>query len=223
MKNERLEKIASYINKNDKLADVGCDHGYLAIYAIKKGVNYIQLIDNKEGPLNSAKTNLAYYEDKVFIKYSLSSGLSDVDQNINTVAICGMGGELISKIILDDLDNAKRLKKLILQANSKVDILRKTLSDNSFEISDEDIIIDNDKTYEIIVCSYQQNSNLLTLEQIKFGPVLMKKLDKPFVERWLGKLNYNNQIIKKLKNDDFKKSELECENKMIKEVIKYED
>lgn len=223
MKNERLEKIASYINKNDKLADVGCDHGYLAIYAIKKGVNYIQLIDNKEGPLNSAKTNLAYYEDKVFIKYSLSSGLSDVDQNINTVAICGMGGELISKIILDDLDNAKRLKKLILQANSKVDILRKTLSDNSFEISDEDIIIDNDKTYEIIVCSYQKNSNLLTLEQIKFGPVLMKKLDKTFVERWLGKLNYNNQIIKKLKNDEFKKSELERENKMIKEVIKYED
>lgn len=223
MKNERLEKIASYINKNDKLADVGCDHGYLAIYAIKKGVSYIQLIDNKEGPLNSAKTNLAYYEDKVFIKYSLSSGLSDVDQNINTVAICGMGGELISKIILDDLDNAKRLKKLILQANSKVDILRKTLSDNSFEISDEDIIIDNDKTYEIIVCSYQKNSILLTLEQIKFGPVLMKKLDKTFVERWLGKLNYNNQIIKKLKNDDFKKSELELENKMIKEVIKYED
>ena len=128
-KNNRIKEIAKYIRPYKKIADVGCDHGYLAIYAIKKGVNYIQLIDNKEGPLNSAKTNLAYYEDKVFIKYSLSSGLSDVDQNINTVAICGMGGELISKIILDDLDNAKRLKKLILQANSKVDILRKTLSD----------------------------------------------------------------------------------------------
>ena len=41
MKNKRLEKVLSFIEPNDSLADVGCDHGYLALEAIKKGVKKV--------------------------------------------------------------------------------------------------------------------------------------------------------------------------------------
>ena len=54
----RLNSALDWIDIDDKLADIGCDHGYLADLAFKKGVSFVQLIDNKEGPLNVAKKNL---------------------------------------------------------------------------------------------------------------------------------------------------------------------
>ena len=99
MLSKRLQRVLDYIQIDDKLADIGCDHGYLSLYAIKKGVKFVQLVDNKIGPLNVAKKNLSKENLNAEIKYSLSSGLSNIDINVDTVAICGMGGDLISKIL----------------------------------------------------------------------------------------------------------------------------
>ena len=33
---KRLEVVASYIEDNSKLVDIGCDHGLLSIYLAKK-------------------------------------------------------------------------------------------------------------------------------------------------------------------------------------------
>ena len=55
--NKRLEKVSELIDKFDLLADIGCDHGYLGIMALNKGVKFVQFIDNKIGPLNQAKKN----------------------------------------------------------------------------------------------------------------------------------------------------------------------
>ena len=38
MNSERLLTIASFVEKNDTVLDVGCDHGYLDIY-LKKIIN----------------------------------------------------------------------------------------------------------------------------------------------------------------------------------------
>lgn len=219
MKNLRLQKISSYINKEDRLGDVGCDHGYLAIMALEKGVRFVQLIDNKEGPLASAKQNLIYFEKDNNIKYSLSSGISRLDESVDTVAICGMGGELISKIIIDDLIIAKRVNKFILQPNSKVSYLRKVLKDNKFQIIDEDIIEDAGKVYEIIVAKYEGVLIQYTESEIMFGPVLMKKKQNLFVKKWEDKLNLNKKILMSLSKDDIKYHTLENTIKKIEEVL----
>ena len=44
----RLQQVLKYISSDDYVADIGCDHGYLTIAAIEKGVKFVQLIDNKE-------------------------------------------------------------------------------------------------------------------------------------------------------------------------------
>ena len=41
----RLNAALDWIDLNDRLADIGCDHGYLAIEALKKGIPFVQLID----------------------------------------------------------------------------------------------------------------------------------------------------------------------------------
>ena len=219
MKNERLEKVLKHINSSDCLADVGCDHGYLAIMAIDKGVSFVELIDNKKGPLDSAKKNLFDYDNKATIIYSLSSGISDLKKEVDTVAICGMGGELISQILDANLDVAKKIKKFILQPNSKQDFLRKYLNEKHFIINDEEIVIDNDKIYEIIVCNYFEQSCSYNESDILFGPILRIKKDPLFVKKWNDKLNHNMYILSKIDNDHVKYSEIKKEVELIKEVL----
>ena len=178
MLSKRLQKVLDYISIEDNLADIGCDHGYLAMEAINKGIKKVQLVDNKIGPLNVAKKNLLPFEKNAIILYTLADGLSDINQDINVVAICGMGGDLITKILRDNLNVAKLMKYLILEANSKVEILRKFLSDNNFLIIDEDVVLDKNRFYEIIKISYSNNSKILSDDEIMFGPVnLVKRTD----------------------------------------------
>ena len=148
----RLNAALDWIEQNDLLADIGCDHGYLASLALDKGVPFVQLIDNKEGPLSVARKNLdrINYQNKT--KFTLSSGLLDLDDRITTVAILGMGGELISQILEDGSHKSSNVCKFILEANTKVNILRKYLFLNNYEITSEKIVKENNKYYELILC-----------------------------------------------------------------------
>lgn len=218
MNNNRLKKVLEFIEPSSHLADVGCDHGYLAIEAIKKGVPFVQLIDNKEGPLNVAINNLRNYEDECKVVYSLSSGLNSLHEKVDTIAICGMGGELIVQILNEKLDFAKKMKRLILQANSKNSLLREFLLKNSFIITDEAIVLDKEKVYEIIVCNFVNYSLLYNKKDYWFGPILRKNKDQLFVNKWKNKLSLDMEILKN--NIDFeKKKEIEEEVRLIKEVL----
>ena len=56
---KRLASIASNIDKEDKVVDIGCDHGYLSIYL--KAVNGNKVViatDINENALNMAKKNI---------------------------------------------------------------------------------------------------------------------------------------------------------------------
>ena len=121
----RLNSALDWIDVNDNLADIGCDHGYLADLAIKKGVPFVQLIDNKEGPLNVARKNLSQYNFTDQTKFTLASGLLELDPKVTCVAILGMGGELIASILEEGMHKAFNVNKFILEANTKVPLLRK--------------------------------------------------------------------------------------------------
>lgn len=194
MLSKRLQTVLQYIDINDKIADIGCDHGYLGLYAVKKGVKYVQLIDNKIGPLNAAKKNMAKVNNQSAIFYSLSDGLNDVNQIVNVVTICGMGGDLISKIILDNIEVAKKMDYLILEANNKVDYLRKNLNQNNFLIIDEQIVYEKKKYYQIIKVKYQQFTQKLNELEIFYGPILLKKKSECFLQ-YLNFLLENYQQI----------------------------
>lgn len=207
MLSKRLNKVLEYIEYNDKIVDVGCDHGYLAQAALLKGVKLVQLVDNKKMPLQRAIQNLRDYPEQEKIIYTLASGLTEVNEKINVACICGMGGDLISQIIADSISTSNCLDKLILQPNTKCDHLRRYLNDNSFAILDEEMVFENGKFYQIIVAKKVESVNKLTDLQMKYGPVLIEKHNQ-CLEEYLQfrlqtindtlKLNTGNQPIVKL-------------------------
>lgn len=191
----RLQAVLTMISPTDVLADVGCDHGYLSKACLEKGVNYIQLIDNKIGPLRAAEKNLNAYLPTQTLKFSLADGLTELDEVVDTVAICGMGGNLIAKIISDSYERTKSLKKLILQANTKVELLRRFLSDYHFEIINEEIVEDAGFTYEIIEVVYNENARVYSEAECLMGPILLMKKPSLFIKKWHGYLAEINSIL----------------------------
>lgn len=191
----RLNAALDWIDTSDKLADIGCDHGYLAIEALKKGIKFVQLIDNKEGPLNVAKKNLndSDYKDKV--EFTLASGLVELRDDINCVAILGMGGELICDILEEGKDKLSNLSKIILEPNTKSRVLRQYLFDNCFKIISEKIVKENDKFYELILCEKSDKISKYDQLDILFGPVLRKEKSPIFIEYWTYLYNKYKKII----------------------------
>lgn len=205
MFSKRICEIAKLIKPYKIIADVGCDHGYLIIESfLNSDVSKAIAIDNKIGPLNSAKKNLEKYNFNV--RFSLSSGVSEIDDDTEVVVISGMGGLLISKIISDDLTNNKKLynvKRLILQANRNNFELRKFLMENNYQIIDEKIIYEDDKYYEIIVCERVNEKIIYTFEELYFGPMLLKRKDDIFISR----INSELLKLKKLNSDSLEVKE----------------
>ncbi len=213
MLSKRLKVVLDYIENDDIVADIGCDHGYLGIACIEKGIKFVQLIDNKEGPLSSAKANLKNYDSSKY-ELTLSDGLDLINNSVNTVVICGMGGELIVDIINNHLDIVKNMKKVIVQANTKINYLRKYLSEHSLKIVDESIVEDMDKIYEIIVFTYEECSEKLDDFDILFGPCLRKEKNTVFIKKWTERLNDYNRILSNSYVEEIKK-----EKEMIEEVL----
>ena len=91
MLSKRLKAIASLIPENDNIIDIGCDHGYLGIYAIKeKLVKSIILTDIKESALSMARKNVK--NSNLDIPLIVSDGLNNINSSdINTVVVSGMG------------------------------------------------------------------------------------------------------------------------------------
>lgn len=213
MVNKRLEIVNKFIDVNDTLADIGCDHGYLGIMAINKGVKFVQFIDNKQGPLSSAKQNCANINED-YLEFTLSSGLNDLNPKVDTIAFCGVGGELLVEVLKEDLDKAKKLKKLILQPNKNEASLRKFLNDNNFKILNEEVVFDKDKYYEIIICAYSNEEINYSDLDIKYGPILRINKSSSFIDKWRDKLTKYQKI------NQNQPSLYNIEIEEIKEIIK---
>lgn len=146
---KRLKQIASYVDDNSSIIDVGCDHALLSIYLLKNKKN-IKVIasDIHEGPLQKAKENIKKYDLEDKIEVSLANGLEKLNKETDTVVIAGMGYLTIKNILENgNLDN---IKTMILSVNDDFDLLKNFMKKIGFSITKEEIIEDHNKFYIII-------------------------------------------------------------------------
>jgi len=210
---ERLDFIASLAKDSKKLLDVGCDHAYTVIKAITNyNVEFAIASDINQGPLNQARENIIKYNLIDKVKLILSDGLKNIDDDFDTLIISGIGGSNIIDILEGGLDKISG-KKLILSPHSDFYKLRLFLSHNSFFIADEYALIDKNKYYEVIV-ALPGKMDYPSLD-LKYGPILIKKHDKVFVNH-LEK-EYNN-FLTILNNKDLSNESKKDLLKKVKEI-----
>jgi tRNA (adenine22-N1)-methyltransferase len=196
---KRLSAILALIDPEDRIVDVGCDHGYLIRAALDKGVKFAQGIDNKEGPLESARGNLSSYLGPNVI-LTIGSGLDRLDLRADTALFCGMGGLLIVDLLTRNMTKAKTLKKLILEANNKIDECRSFLDKNGFTITNEIMVEDRNQFYEIMVVRFTGSNPFLDEDDCRFGPLLRRHQTEVFVRKWNRILKAYEDAYRSLEN-----------------------
>ena len=59
---KRLAAIGALVTTGNRLADIGCDHGYLPIYLIqRRRIPRAIAMDVRPGPLSKARENIEAY------------------------------------------------------------------------------------------------------------------------------------------------------------------
>lgn len=146
----RLQAIAQKVPQNTRLADVGTDHGYLPVWLLLNGrIESAIAADLRAGPLERAKETAGQYELDGQISFRLCDGLADISKDeVDTVAIAGMGGETIAAI-LEAAPWTKQDKLLLLQPMTGAPELRRWLQSHGYNILTEEIIREGKRLYSI--------------------------------------------------------------------------
>lgn len=162
----RLKMAANLTKRCEIVADIGTDHAYLPVFLVQNGIcEKAVAADVNKGPLVAARKHIAEagLTDKIEIKES--DGLKSIDR-ADIVTICGMGGELIAKI----LEHRKPcMKEFVLQPQRKYDFLRDFLAQNGFEIKKEAIAKEREKMYCAFYAEYTGKCVILTRKEALLG------------------------------------------------------
>ena len=148
----RLEACCRFVNKGDRVADIGCDHGYLGIYLLKNGIASSMIeADINEGPLDAARRNAVKFAVKDKMTFHLSDGLQKIPRDFDCMVCAGMGADTMMSIIHHASDWLKDSRyRLILQCQSKRPELRQWLYDEGFRINRETLAKDGKFVYSIM-------------------------------------------------------------------------
>ena len=132
-------------------ADVGCDHAQLACWLASNISRHVIASDVRDGPLEAARRTVAEC-GVANVEIVKSDGLAGIDF-ADDVIICGMGGELIARII-SGCRFLSEDTRFILQPMTKNDFLRRWLYRNGFEIEKEIVAAEKERRYVIMYARY---------------------------------------------------------------------
>ena len=148
----RLRQIAAWVRQGAHLADVGTDHAYLPVWLTLQGrVASAIASDLRRGPLDRARETGRRYGVGDRITFRLGNGLAAVaPEECDTIVIAGMGGENIAQILAGAPWTADGRHTLLLQPQTKVELLRRWLSENGYACRDERLVWDKGKLYVVL-------------------------------------------------------------------------
>lgn len=152
----RLRTIASMVRGGVRLADIGCDHGYLICALMRDGaITGGIACDINEKPLAKAKNEIARRGLEGKIECRLGDGLAPVGSNeADDIVIAGMGGELIAAILGGCKWDNMSEKHFLLQPMSRAPFLRRWLCNNGFSITAERACVCDRHVYTVMEAHY---------------------------------------------------------------------
>lgn len=212
---KRLLAIANLIDDNSKVVDIGCDHGLVSIYlAMNKQNISIIASDINQNALDNAIKNINKYHLEDKIKVCLSNGLDNINDEIDTIIISGMGGHTIVDILTNNQEKLNTVNNIIIQSNNDIEYVRRKIVKLGYYISKEELILDKNIYYTVIL--FTKGKKKYTNKEYYFGPILLKENSKIFIEK-------NNKEYTKLVNikNNIPKRKLLIRLKILKELHMY--
>ena len=166
----RLASAAGLVRQGACFADIGTDHARLPLFLLAEGrVTYAYASDIAEGPLASARAAIMA-AGETRCETILSDGAAALaGRGISDCAICGMGGELIARIISDAPWLRDPAVRLILQPMTRAAHLRVFLAEHGFRILQEVYSIAAKRAYVCLLVEFCGGSRAISREEAEIG------------------------------------------------------
>ena len=129
---KRLQAVADLLSEGMRVADIGCDHGFLSIYLVESGKSPACIaLDVNKGPLERAREHIDRQRLSTYIETRLSNGacglrFTETEKNrrleVEAAVLAGMGGKLMIRLVEESLD--KFSKKLFKTSGNGVSAAR---------------------------------------------------------------------------------------------------
>lgn len=218
--NDRLLTAVPFVREGKCFADIGTDHAYLPIYLLQNNkISKAVAADINRGPLDKAEENIAKYGMADSIKTVLCDGLKGLNSNdADDVAIFGMGGELIVKIIDEApwLKNAD--KRLILQPMTHPEKLREYLAKNGFKIIGETLSYDREKIYQTICAEFDGNVREYDAFTLLYGEFILEEKSELLLSLMLTE---KKKLIRKIEGKRAGNEDVSYESEILEAIEKY--
>lgn len=232
---KRLTAIAEMVNaagpmeQKDKteycLCDVGTDHAHIPIRLLMDGIiDRAIAMDVIEGPLEKARGNIELYDvaDKVTLR--ISDGLDAYRPGeAQGLVIAGMGGRIMSRILLREPDKTRDFAEIILQPQADPEFVRRAVRELGLVIDRERIVLEDNKYYPVMHVSHNrcdgpvwrtrdgsignEEKNLFQEAEDLFGPVLLRDRDSMLKSYLLWQKGVNDRIMHSLQKANKAKAE----------------
>ena len=223
MLSSRLKAIVGMAPKAKTIADIGCDHGKVAVSLIKDGVAEHVICTDISGPSLSKARKLVEAKRLghcVSLRVGDGLGVLEVGE-ADAAVIAGMGGELIADMLCKGRDKAP--DTLVLSCHTASGLLRKWLLTNGYRIDDEALVFEKRHFYPVIRAVRGDVKSLSDIE-LEFGPVLLQKKPKTlkfFVRRRIDQTKQIRSRVVKAKAEN-KKALLEDIDAQIRKYAEVE-
>lgn len=147
----RLTAAADMLSGARSVADIGADHGRLALGLLQRNsAQHVIATDVSEASLQKARrlAKIIGLENK--ITFRVGDGLTPLaDGEADAIALCGMGGMLMAEI----LERAKTplcgAKRVVLQPMRGVEEIRRYLFEHRYRIMEDVIVLENRRYYQV--------------------------------------------------------------------------
>ncbi|MGN0307831.1 MAG: tRNA (adenine(22)-N(1))-methyltransferase [Lachnospiraceae bacterium] len=150
---KRLQAVADLLSGGLRVADIGCDHGFLSIYLVKTGkAPGCIAMDVNRGPLERAEKHIQREGLSTYIDTRLSDGARALDsaEKVEAAVMAGMGGKLMIRIIEDSREQFLRMRELVLQPQSEIAMVRAYVRQMGWQITAEDMVLEEGKFYPMM-------------------------------------------------------------------------
>ena len=148
----RMEALAKLVTPGICLCDVGCDHGFVSIALVQRGIcPKVFAMDVRPGPLERAREHIREHGLEEYIETRLSDGLSALRTGEAQGMLCaGMGGRLMMRILREGGEKIQAMEELILQPQSELREFRIFLRERGYVTVAENMVYEDGKYYPMM-------------------------------------------------------------------------
>ncbi|WEK53034.1 MAG: class I SAM-dependent methyltransferase [Candidatus Cohnella colombiensis] len=243
----RLAALASWVPQGARFADIGTDHALLPVFlASQERISYAVAGDVHEGPVEAATRQVRDAGLEGVISVRLGDGLAVLNVGeVDTVAIAGMGGSLMVRILEQGIDKLSGVSTLVLSPHVAEGSVRQWLVKHHYVI-DQELLLEEDGVIYTLIRAVRLNSEAVTQERQaslydqtllspvlpriarvwmeEMGPLLLRNPSPEFYKNWEQEIAKRERVILQLSYSEApgaaeKASEWQEDVRQIKEVL----